>query len=277
LALVALGIVTVATMVRSDGKAGPCVVTQRSTNLPDIPEASGLAISRRHPGILWSHNDSGNTSVLFAIDAKGAVRGRLRLPVVTRDWEDISAARCPAGDCLYIADIGDNQLARSRLPIYRIPEPALDADVTAEPETFTAIYADGPHNAEAAFVLGDHLFVITRERHTAVYRSALPRSGPATLTLERIGSLDLTPVTDAEASPDGTRIAVRTSKIVAIYRAAEMARGGAVRPESRVSIEWLKEPQGEGVAIGADGMLFLASEGRRWDRGGWFTSLRCAP
>ena len=61
--------------------------------LPEIPEASGLAVSRRDPGLLWSHNDSGSAAVLFALDTAGTMRGRVRVPVKTRDWEDVSAAR----------------------------------------------------------------------------------------------------------------------------------------------------------------------------------------
>ena len=91
--------------------------------LPELPEASGLAISRRTTGLLWSHNDSGNATVLFALDTSGKVRGRIRLPVLTRDWEDVSAANCTTGSCLYIADIGDNGLARRDISIYRVPEP----------------------------------------------------------------------------------------------------------------------------------------------------------
>lgn len=33
--------------------------------------------------------------------------------------------------------------------------------------------------------------------------------------------------------------------------------------------------QGEGAALGADGMLYLVSEGRPWNRAGRFISLRC--
>jgi hypothetical protein len=97
--------------------AGPCTRVGDVALLRDVPEASGLAVSRRHPGLLWTHNDSGNATELFAVDTSGSLQGRLRLPTRTRDFEDISAGPCPAGDCLYIADIGDNQLARSRVQL----------------------------------------------------------------------------------------------------------------------------------------------------------------
>jgi hypothetical protein len=266
-----IGLIAIAVMLRPDDEAGPCVVVH-GTKLPEIPEASGLALGRRNPGIVWSHNDSGNATVLFALDATGALRARLRVPIATRDWEDISAAPCPEGDCLYIADVGDNRLARRSIQIYRMPEPALSDAETEPPEVFTATYADGPHNAEALFVLGANVFIVTRDRAGGLYRSTLNR---LEMKFERIGQLELGAVTDAEASPDGASVVVRTTKAVLIYRAADIIRGGMVQYGRRISIEALKEPQGEGVALDAHDMLYLASEGRPWNRAGRFIALRC--
>ena len=272
----AIGAIIFAVMMRPDDSAGPCVVAHRTANLSEIPEASGLAISRRHPGIVWSHNDSGNTAVLFALDRSGALRGRVRLPIRTRDWEDISAARCPSGHCLYIADIGDNRLARRRIQIYRVQEPAPGDAETAPPEVFTASYADGPHNAEALFVIGQDVFVVTRDRVGALYRATRPRPDSVELTLERFGQFGLAPVTDAETSPDEASVVIRTPKVVVIYRTADILRGGTIPSALHIPIDGLKELQGEGVALDADGMLYLASEGRPWNRAGRFISLRCA-
>ena len=270
-----IGSIVVAVIVRPDAAAGPCVVVRPATRLPEIPEASSLAVSRRNPGILWSHNDSGHAPVLFALDAAGALRGRVRVPILTRDWEDVSAARCSAGDCLYIADIGDNGLARRRIQIYRVPEPAPGDAETAPPDVFSAAYADGPHNAEALFVVGADVFIVTRDRTGGLYRSTRPFAGGLELTLERVGQLGLQAVSDAEASPDEASIIVRTSDEVVIYRTADVIRGGTVPYGLRIPIGGLKEPQGEGVALDADGMLYLASEGRPWNRAGRFMSLRC--
>src|SRR5690606_1795107 len=45
---------------------------------PELEEASGLAASRRHAGVLWMHNDSGGEPEVFAVDSTGAVLGRVR-------------------------------------------------------------------------------------------------------------------------------------------------------------------------------------------------------
>jgi hypothetical protein len=272
-ALVLGPVLLAAWMWRPDTSAGPCVVADGPVMIPDIAESSGLAVSRRTPGLLWSHNDSGNAAVLFALDVTGTMRGRVRVPIRTRDWEDISAARCPSGDCLYIADIGDNRGARRQVQIYRVPEPAPGDAETAPPDVFNASYSDGPHNAEAMFVVDADAFIITRDRIAGVYRATMTPAGGRELTFQRIVQLGLGAVTDAEASRDGTSVVVRTSHEAVLYRTADLIRGMST-PYFRIRIDGLREPQGEGVALDGN-MLYLSSEGRAWNRGGMFISLRC--
>jgi uncharacterized protein YjiK len=262
-----------ASALRPDRIAGPCVLINGPAMIPDIQEASGLAVSRRNRGIVWSHNDSGNEAVLFALDTSGNVLGRVQLPIRTRDWEDVSAGRCASGDCLYVADIGDNGLARRRIMIYRVPEPAPSDAMTAAPDVFSATYADGRHNAEAMFVVGDDLFIVTRDRSGGLYRANAPAIG-GDIEFTRIAQLGLTYVTDAEASPDESTVVVRTSREAVFYRTAELIRG-RVAPYLVVPLDGLREPQGEGVAMDARGMLYLASERRIWPPSGRLLTLRC--
>jgi hypothetical protein len=156
-----------------------------------------------------------------------------------------------------------------------VPEPVPEAATTATPDAFIAVYADGPHNAEALFVVGDELFIVTKDLTAGLYRSTRPFPGSGDLTFERIGQLDMPMVTDAEASPDGSWVVVRTPHVAAIYDTADLLRGGTVRPRTRIDLDGLREPQGEGAALGDDGALYLTSEGRSWNRAGRLTSLRC--
>jgi len=255
-----------------DTAAGPCVVVNGPVMLTGIPESSGLAASRRDPALLWSHNDSGNDAVLFAFDSSGTPRGSVRVPISTRDWEDVSAARCPSGDCLYIADIGDNRSVRQRVQIYRVPEPRLEDGETAPPEVFDATYADGPHNAEAMFVAGADLFIITRDRVGGLYRATI--AGSRELTFQRVGELGLAAVSDAEATRDEKTVVVRTSHEALLYRIEDLQRAGSV-PALRIPIDGLNEAQGEGVALEGS-MLYLSSEGKPWNRAGRLLTLRCS-
>ena len=93
------------------------------------------------------------------------------------------------------------------------------------------------------------------------------------ITFHRIGQLGLAAVTDAETSRDGTSVVVRTSHAAFLYRTADLIRG-VTTPYFRISIDGLREPQGEGVALDGN-MLYLTSEGRQWSRSGRFAGLRC--
>jgi hypothetical protein len=94
------------------------------------------------------------------------------------------------------------------------------------------------------------------------------------MTFQRVGTLGLRRVTDADASPDGRVVAVRTNDEIVFYRAAEITAGKGAPRGTRTSLRSLHEPQGEGVALDGAGDVYLASEGT--GRAGTLTSLRCA-
>jgi hypothetical protein len=183
------------------------------------------------------------------------------------------SGRCPSGWCLFIADIGDNDLARRQVTIARVPEPAPGDPVTAAPEVFNAAYDDGRHNAEAMFVVGGDLFIVTKDGVGAVYMSR-PASAKNAIVFTRVARLGLEAVTDAEASPDEKTVVVRTSHEALLYWATDLV-GGKPDPFARIPLDGLKEPQGEGVAIDANGLFYLSSEGRPWNRAGRLLTLRC--
>src|SRR5271165_5233750 len=85
-----------------------------------LPEASGIAKSRRHPGTFWVHNDSGNPPVLFAIRKDGTIVREFRLAVPNIDWEDIAIDN---QGHLYLGDIGNNGGLLALRVVYRIDEP----------------------------------------------------------------------------------------------------------------------------------------------------------
>jgi hypothetical protein len=229
--------------------------------LPGVPEASGIAPSSHDADLFWTMNDSGDPMV-FGVSAEGEIRARVRVAgAEVENWEDLSIGPCEAGSCLYIADIGDNDAKRKTIRIYRVPEPSVGDRETATAEVFEGRYPDGPHDAEAAIILPDNrLFVMTKEKTARVYR--FPLEANQISTLESISMLPVTNVTDADASPDGRRIAVRTNEDVVFYHTAELL-GGDVEHGAVVSTVEVGEPQGEGVAFGRDGAVVLAGEAGR--------------
>jgi hypothetical protein len=250
--------------------AAICTAAGASKPLNGLPEASGAALSRRTPGVIWSHNDSGQP-VVHAIDTSGVARGRVRIANATvEDWEDVSAAVCPGGSCLLIADIGDNDRVRRSITVYRIPEPQPQDPESSPAEVFIAAYPDGAHDAEALFVASDRLYVVTKDATATLYRFPQPLRAGGLMTLERVTELPLRRVTDAETSTDGAWVAIRTNDEVVFYRTAELTGG---QPHGvTASVRPLKEPQGEGVALDGNGMVYLIGEG---PRAGSLNSLRC--
>jgi hypothetical protein len=254
-----------------------------AVELRGLSEASGLAASRRVPGRLWSHNDS-KKPVLFALDTRGAVTGRIAVTgAALEDWEAVAVAPCPAGSCLYLADIGDNDGTRSRITIYRLPEPAGSEASIAVAEVFHGTYPDGAHDAEAFLATPDGLFIVTKGDGGAIRLYRFPaalRSG-ASHQLERVGKSrgDGRPanrdrVTDGAVSPDGRWVALRTNASVTFHHTADLI-GGSWRQAGRVELARTGEVQGEGVAIGGDGTVYLAGEGGGKSRRGTFTRLAC--
>jgi hypothetical protein len=265
--------------------ATPCEAAGPLVRLPELVEASGIAASRRESDRLWAHNDS--VAVLFALDGRGSVTNRVRVSgAPVRDLEAIAAGPCPAGSCLYLADIGDNAAVRNRISIYRLPEPASGTNSVTASESLHATYPDGPHDAETFLIAPDgRMFVVTKGDRDPVTIYRFPgdfRSG-ATVRLERVGqprdsgkTKGSERVTDGAFSPDGAWIALRTNTALSFYRAAELTSGkwNEVR---RIDLKRLGEPQGEGVALGADNFVYLVGESGVKTRGGTFARFKCVP
>lgn len=194
-----------------------------------LAEGSGLAMSVRQPGVLFTINDAGHEAILFALDTTGADRGAWRIAGATNvDWESIALGPCRpdeqpvdeaasaashAGDvaqsdwCVFIGDTGDNSRRRSHRTIYRVPEPAA-ADssflgmLSADRLDFR--YPDTPHDVEAMYRSPDGaLHLITkrpliglrgRPRPALVFRLAPDAwDRRETVTAERIDSLPIVP------------------------------------------------------------------------------------
>ncbi len=267
-----------------------CRVASGMSRLPDLPEASGLAASRRTPGVLWSHNDSGDPFV-FALTSTGTVRDRVRVTGASvGDWEDIAVAACPQGSCLYISDTGDNTAQRRAITVYRVPEPAAGATQTERAEAMRATYADGPQDAEALLVLpSGQLLIVTKGSTGAValYRFPSGFQAGTAVSLERVATLIAavgrgnnsrtarpSRVTGGDVSIDGRWIVLRTGTTVQFYDARQFA-AGTIREVSRLDVSSLREPQGEGVAFTASSKVWLAGEGGGKSQPGSLARLSC--
>jgi hypothetical protein len=264
--------------------APQCRPSGSLVRIPELSEGSGIAVSRRTPGRLWAHNDSGD-AVLVALDTRGSVTGRVQVSgVKVDDWEAVAIGPCPGGSCIYIADIGDNGAGRKRITIYRVSEPSTE-DSVAVKDTFHATYPDGAHDAETLLIAPDGgLFIVTKGETDPVGLYRFPRElrPGATHQLERVGKprasgkvSETERITDGSVSPDGTWVVLRTRQGLAFHRAADLFAGNWT-DAGRVDLKAVGEAQGEGVAIAADGAVYLIGEGGGQSQPGTFAKVACS-
>jgi len=234
-----------------------------------LREISGITYSKLQPGIWWSHNDSGDSARILAIDSRGNLIATFRVVgAVNDDWEDIASGLGSDGSpSLYIADIGDNALKRDFVVVYRVKEPDLlrgETEGDTKPvEPFQFVYPDGRNDAEALIVdpATGRIFIVTKSRSEPckVYGSPMPLRLGVPMTLERMQGLAiprisaLRMVTGSAASPDGSRVIIRT-----YFTAFEFARSPGKGFESifdstAVQVPLPLEPQGEAISYSNDG------------------------
>jgi len=250
--------------------------------LPEtLHESSGLAVSRAHPGVYWTHNDSGDEPRFYAIDDSAHLLGTWNVAGArAEDWEDISLGPCPGSDsnpahaCVYLADMGDNNRQRKKHEIYVVDEPDPADALRTVPlrGRLRFRYPDVAHDAEALAVHPDGgLVVVTKGRTPTVllYRLDAAQVADAVaadtvITLPPGTVLPIAPnwsvgrvVTGGDFSPDGTVLAVRTYSEIFFYRWP--IQGRPMEADTTCFLGAL-EPQGEAVAFDESGALLLTSE-----------------
>jgi len=260
-----------------------CEPTGLPRALPGVlPESSGVAWSRSRPGVLFSHNDGGHEANIYALDVHGTLLGEIPLKGVrNRDWEDMATGECEAGECIYLADVGDNEEVRDRIILYRLPDTGVYDGSPQVAEAFPMVLPDGPRDMESVFVLpGEEVFFVSKGRSHAVtlYRYPPPLRTGEIVTLEAVqtfsgGRLPIPKqVTGADASPDGSVVAIRSYESLSFFH---VEKGSLVPVEGgRVALRTLNEVQGEAVGLGPNGEVVLTSESAL-GRGATMTVLSC--
>jgi hypothetical protein len=189
-------------------------------------EASGLAASGVHRGVLYTHDDSGGPAAVFALSGDGDLLATGSLAIATNvDWEDAAVGRCGDNSCIYIGDIGDNALVRSSYQIYRIvePDPIVSGNFTYDVIDF--VYPDGSHDAEALLVdEKGQVHVITKTDSGPSNIYAFPADPPTNgvITVAWVGNLQpstgIQLITAADMAEGG--VLIRTYTNVLFYPAA---------------------------------------------------------
>jgi hypothetical protein len=241
-----------------------------------LREISGLAASRRSPGVLYVHGDSGDGPRVYALDEKSHLLGVCNIRGASnRDWEDIAAGPGPDPNqqYLYIGDIGDNAGKYREIVVYRVPEPQVEAirpfgQMTLGPaEAIRLTYPDGPRDAETLLVdpLTRDLYIISKRDLTPkVYRAAYPQATKQSAQLEQVALLPLGSFpTGGDVSPNGRQVIIR-----GMFHATSWERP-AHEPlwkafsGKAIALPVASEPQGEAIGFDRQGQgYFTISEGR---------------
>jgi hypothetical protein len=242
---------------------------------PAINETSGVVASRRQPGVLYVHNDSGDSPRFFAVNLAGQSLAEYRLDGARAvDWEDVAEIPCGATRCIVFGDVGDNNRVRPEVTLYRVEEPEVPVTppATVTPATvpvmaLTFRYPDGAHNAET--LVGDpatgDLYVITKvdAGRVTVYRAPRENNGVA----ERVTEMELPAgagqLTGGDVRGDGREMLLRTYARVLRYERPEGAPFEALFTATPVTAAVRLEPQGETVGYTAEDNGYVTiSEGR---------------
>ncbi|MEZ5328581.1 MAG: hypothetical protein R3F19_26350 [Verrucomicrobiales bacterium] len=215
-------------------------------NHAPLKEASGFAASIEHPGVLWTHNDGGAGSNIFAIDiATGAVVATCNLPDIPNlDWEDAMTVTLESKHLVAIADIGDNERRRHDCVIHLFQETPSSSAEPPSLRLYQSIrfrYPDGNrYDAESAAFdpLSGSFLVLTKSKsETLLFEISRPAKAETVVEAKLITPLakpTAYPKTDAlvslkrgifgvsataaDISPDGSLLAVLTYTECLIYK-----------------------------------------------------------
>jgi hypothetical protein len=212
-----------------------------------ITEASGLVLTGGH---FVTMNDSGDSARVFTLDASTC-----RTVGVTRwhaDPEDDEGLAPAGAGHVWVGDIGDNLAARRTISVARVPVGPGDRTVPGQVRTLA--YPDGPHDAET--LLRDpttgRLYVVSKEFIGHVY-AAPARLGPGVNQMTELPTAVMGLATDGAFLPDGKHVVLRSYGQAVVYTWPALERVATV--------DLPRQRQGEGIAVGPGGRVYLSSEG----------------
>lgn len=251
-----------------------------------IDEASGIAASRRNPGVYYVHNDSGGKARIFAIDETGRDLARYNLDGVDAiDWEDIAVGPAPgeSGSFIYAGDIGDNDHERASISVVRVPEPLVDRGIEAGKQHLAGAvilsvrYPHGnAYNSEVLIIDPEtsDLYILTKvgRGESKLFRYAAPHDPGKVTELEEVASFSVgnhpvarsNKATGGDMSLEGNLIALRTySQLLVWVRGAGETVAQAMSAPPCFTGNHM-EPQGESIAWTLDSSaLVTVSEGSK--------------
>ncbi len=257
LALVVVGLLTLlsiggtGSIARFEPDGNPDVKADVVVTMVDdaVEESSGLVVRGNR---IYTINDSGDGPFVYAVDTSSG-----EVAAVTQyddeDPFDVEAIAPGRRRSLWVGDIGDNQRVRGSIRVFRmVPSPS---GGVVPADTFDLDYPDGPHDAETLLVhpRTGRLLVVSKRPIVGgeVYQAPRDLEPGRMHRLTQVASVPGF-VTDGAFFPDGRHVVLRTYGDAAVYTYPGFDMVGA--------FELPAQEQGEGIAVGKDGRLYLSSE-----------------
>lgn len=219
-----------------------------------VDESSGLVVERDR---VHTVNDSGDGPFVYTV-ARRTGRTVAVTAFADEDPVDVEALAPGTGGAVWVADIGDNLRARSSVAVHRLRP--LPGGGRAAATTYGLRYPDGPHDAETLLVhpRTERVLLVTKRPFVGgvVYRAPGRIRAGQVHRLTRVAAVRGT-VTDGAFLPGGRHVVLRTYGAATVYTYPAFAEVATFQlPE---------QEQGEAVAVGPDGRIYLSSEGELSD------------
>jgi hypothetical protein len=238
---------------------------------PARDEVSGIIKSHKVENQFWVHGDSGQKDNIYPINRDGEVLGEKKEGIEidgakNKDWEDIAIDE--QGN-LIIADVGNNCRCRNDLKLFVIPEPDVDDEnqkVGREydikyPKRNTLgelLWKESP-DAEAVFVMGGKIRIITKERTTGrLYTLENPSEGKENLLTETAEFKFGRRVTAADYSAEHSLLAVLTTSSLWLF---EVSSNQGVFDGKKSETRFKGVKQIEAITFDGDGLIITEEEG----------------
>jgi len=231
---------------------------------PRLIELSGLIATARGYIVINDSSDVADRKPVFFLTRNCAVNKTVSFPSEPRDPEDLALS--PDQKTLWISDTGDLDAQRETVALWKMP-----ADGSKQPEIYRLKYPDGAKDAEALLIGKDGLPIIVTKTGGFVYRATAPLRKNVPTVLEKAGEVTLTRtntsnplgvlgravVTGAAASPDGSKVVLRSYADAFEWDVPDGDIVKALTSNKPRVTAMPDEPWGESISYSVDGSKFL--------------------
>jgi hypothetical protein len=247
-----------------------------------LNEISGIAASSIFKDLYYVHNDSGDTSRIFAITPNGTLQktiyfnGDPKEKLGVADCEDIAVGigPIPGKSYIYMGDIGDNGGSRQYISIYRIEEKtawAKDSLIKVVAVPLHLKYPDGPKDAETLMIdpIEKLIYIVSKRKDSVgVYTTPLAYKANDTLLLTKrcklffAGIRPLKWITAGDISRDGQQILLKNYEKIYYWRRRPNEPAWQAMERKPRELPYQPEKQGEAIGFALDGKgYYTTSEG----------------